>query len=437
MKLTIFIALILFTNFIHAFEVAYVTKSNGMIPVCDRSYLELKNLPPVLDQGSKGLCYAHSSLLLLDYLRCSKTSSPTSCYQDKGSVLHLARFDQAMGQEIEIGGIPGNVLSNFRYHKSKLAKEECAPYSKWFELDDLRREELNKLNLPSKLEGDRDYFMYLSSRLEGNVSYEDKTCFADEILGTGIKLNTEEIMNILNKSKEMSWKELRYKILVPESCLKNTISYPDYKIITYPRGKQKRDFKGIRDHVYRSLMKGYPVEASFCAEKDSDGICGYHSSTIVGQRQICNQQDCRLQFRLQNSYGKSWQEYNDNGWIDAENLSSLIADHSMTLNTILPDHESLDMALATPLYSNSPVSRNSNQVSLSNKGKEDLFGNESCWDISSGSYTQVQPERNPINSVPTPLKPTEPGKKVIYVCKGEGKTVFSDSPQPGMECKVR
>lgn len=125
----------------------YQTKPAGMKPICDNSYVEIKNLPPLRDQGVYGLCYAHSSLLLLEHLRCSRSSSPSTCYKNAGSVLHLARFNTQNGQRIVAGGYPGNVLENFRYNGGKLASESCAPYEKWSDLAKLSPQRMIQGNM--------------------------------------------------------------------------------------------------------------------------------------------------------------------------------------------------------------------------------------------------------------------------------------------------
>lgn len=410
----------------------YQTKPAGMKPICDNSYVEIKNLPPLRDQGVYGLCYAHSSLLLLEHLRCSRSSSPSTCYKNAGSVLHLARFNTQNGQRIVAGGYPGNVLENFRYNGGKLASESCAPYEKW--------SDLAKLSPPKDDSGEYDYFYSMWQKLRENSSYDNKLCLANELKDAGFNQNIQELISVIDKVNEMSWKELRYKILVPESCLNQSMKYPDYEILPYPRkGTDKKDFKSIRDQIYRSLSKGYPLEASFCAVKDSSGVCGYHSATIVGQRHVCDLSQCRLQFRIQNSYGESWQKYNDNGWVDGENLTKLMADPSMGITTIIPKGETLNQNLNAPFYRNSPVGLGT-QRSNHSSGK-------SCWSVSPSDieYSQestLSPVTTFDNSFikPFPEKKNEEKevkKNVLYICKKDGQTLFTDLPTPDMNCRVR
>ena len=397
----------------------YQTRPAGMKPVCDDSYVEIKNPPPVRDQGVYGLCYAHSSLLLLEHLRCSRSASPASCYQNAGSVLHLARFNTNNGERIVAGGYPGNVLENFRYNGAKLANESCAPYERW--------SDLAKISPPSDDSGEYDYFHSMWQKLRANSSDDNKLCLALELKDAGFDQNLQELITVINKVNEMSWKELRYKLLVPQSCFDQSIKYPDYDIRPYPsKGSDKKDFKSIRDQVFRSLSKGYPLEASFCAVKDANGVCGYHSATIIGQRHVCDLGQCRLQFRIQNSYGESWQKYNDNGWVDAENLSELMSDPSMGLITIMPKGESLDLNASSPFYRNSPVS--------SHTPRSQHSSGESCWAVNTSEI-----KTHPVPAPSASAKPAEEErrKNVLFICKKDGQTLFTDSPTPDMDCRER
>lgn len=407
----------------------YQLKPAGMKPVCDKSYVEIQNLPPLRDQGVYGLCYAHSTLMLLEHLRCSQSSSSSSCYKNAGSVLHLARFNTNKGQRIVAGGFPGNVLEHFRYNGRDLATESCAPYEKWLDL--------GKTSPPADASGEHDYFYSMWNKLRENSSHENKLCLANELKDAGFNQNIQELMSVIDKVNELSWKELRYKILVPESCFNESIKYPDYDILPYPRrGTDKKDFKGLRDQIYRSLSKGYPLEASFCAETDSNGNCGYHSATIVGQRHVCDLNECRLQFRIQNSYGESWQRHNDNGWVDGENLTKLMADSSMGVTTILPKGESLNQNLTAPFYTNSPVGPGTPRSQHSS--------GESCWSVNTSAienYQEPTPLPLPVpkfdnSSLKKPEK-EETKKNVLYICKKDGQTIFTDSPTPDMTCRER
>ncbi|MFP5384624.1 MAG: hypothetical protein ACLGHN_01000 [Bacteriovoracia bacterium] len=415
MKLLWFV--FLFSSFAFAVD-PYKIKPIGYEPVCDKSNIELKNLPPLRDQGRYGLCYAHSSLLLLEHLRCSNSPDPSSCYDKQGSVLHLARFNHTRSEErIDIGGNPISVLSRFLDTK-KLAPEKCAEYDDWKKLDQYQKEERKKLTLPDSERDEADYFYYISRRLKQNASFEEKSCWANELVEAGINQNIQDIMKVLNEGKGLEWQELRYQLLVPKSCLKEATSYPDYTLHTFPKYNEKKSFKGFRDFIFRSLSAGVPVEASFKASFD-----GYHSATIVGQRHVCDKLKCELQFKIQNSYGKSWQDIYDDGWVNAENLTELMEHQSMGVSAILPKGKSLSMSVSAPYYENSPV-RSNGSFSSSRK----------CWEVREGSQEFITDDRGK-RPPPVTTNPESRGERGVWSCSKDGKKYFGEYALQGWDCK--
>lgn len=406
-------------------DTVYRLKKSNEQPVCGQTNIVLNNLPPIRDQGSYGTCYAHSSVLLLEHLRCSKSDNPLMCYQEKGSVLHLARFQNSDSNDaIKIGGDAEKTLTNFKIHR-QLSKETCAPYEAWENLSHKYKDEIKKLNLPPVLRHETDYFFYISDLIRSNATTEQKECWAQEILDAGVNQDFQDIFKILDQARNLSWEELRYKILVPTGCMDTPLKYPEYEIVKYPNVyNHKKTFKEIRDQVYRSLAKGYPLEVSFCATKDSDGKCfGHHSSTIVGQRHVCSKEICRLQFKIQNSYGRGWQFSNDDGWVDAENLSQHMDGNYLGLLTTLPKGEELDDSLVAPYFTKLP-----------NSGKTLL---DNCWKVNENDLELISEDKTTPRISPktnTQTAPRESGK--FYSCRGPNGEFYSgDTTIAGWNCK--
>ncbi|MFP5491364.1 MAG: hypothetical protein ACLGG0_07675 [Bacteriovoracia bacterium] len=414
----------------------YKLKPIGMLGVCDDSYVELKNLPPVRDQGNYGLCYAHSSVMLIEYHRCSKSANPSNCYRDAGSVLHLARFNSYYENSIQIGGHPGSVLNNFRHNGRKLSRESCAAYTQWQEVEDDFKAKLGNASIPVTETSENDIFYRLWAQLRKHTGYEARECWAQELINAGLDQNLADVMNVLNKVKDLTWQELRFQLLVPKQCLQNQILYPDFDLVKLESTTQKkRSFKEFRDQVFRSLKAGAPLEASFCSSLNGQGKCNYHSATIIGQRHVCNRNDCELQFRIQNSYGKRWQENYDDGWVNAENLANLMAESSLGVMSLLPKGAKLNNALTSPYYVDSPISSSASKVPVPGNS------NEQCWKLAAGTVPTPAIDK-PIDSPPTPsgggssFKPGTYKPGTVFRCKdSSGKTIFTDSPPSDMSCK--
>src|SRR5690606_31018000 len=117
------------------------------------------------------------------------------------------------------------------------------------------------------LDPEKDFFFVLSQGLMGNSDYNSRSCYAREMINAGVDQTFQDLMEILEKGNLMSWKELRYKILVPESCRQEGVYFPDYDIDTFPGPGETRSFESVRNRIYQALVKGYPTEISFCSSK--------------------------------------------------------------------------------------------------------------------------------------------------------------------------
>lgn len=348
-----FILALLFVSF-HVWSASpYKLKSFSEIPVCDNTYIELSHLPPVRDQGTLGMCYAHSSVLLLDYLRCGKSLDPDNCYKERGSVLHAASFDIRSG--IHISGTPTMLLSLFR-EKRQLATESCADYEAWKNLEKDYRSEIKGLKLGKENQYKADFF-YLISQMNKTATDEERLCWAQDIVSAGVHQDLENILAILKNSKASYASDLRYKILVPSQCSKNMITYPEYKLTVYPPLMEKKTEKGIKDFVFRTLSAGAPLEARLCVTRKKDKCLLGHSLAITGQRYICSKSSCRQEFRVQNSFGQGWQKKNNDGWIDADKFIEHMEGPGLGLMAILPKDMALDTSLENPEYSENPVNK--------------------------------------------------------------------------------
>ncbi|MGE3610814.1 MAG: hypothetical protein AB7I27_14580 [Bacteriovoracaceae bacterium] len=473
MKKLIFL-LVLISNISFAFT-DYELRS-GKDPICDASYIELRNRPPVLDQGLHGLCYAFSTTSILEYLRCSKSINPNNCYQNKPAPTHLARYNNTYNDTIAIGGSAKQIMAVFQNVRT-LVPESCMNYGSWEKLNKEFEDKIKEAQGSDSYDEDKDFFFFLTKEIykkdEATLS-----CYAQKIVDSGMQKNLQEVMKILRTS-DSDWNALRFKLLLPKECFNNFIQYPDYTIENYPQDfRTPKTVNGAKNFVYQSLKAGFPVEANFCAEVYNDGKCGGHSVMLVGQRYVCDNNGCDLQFRIQNSYGQTWQDTHDNGWVNADNLISNMMMLKGTMNTIMPKGYKIDKLLTYPVKERFPV-ENSSKVALASRF-DSLGSEEKCY-VSSSDYEIPKTEPTPPPTAveePAPLKPspqvkpnrTNPGKKPsnkpapipaapsvpevvqhdeqetpsaprqrkLYICRGEdGKAVFTDYEKEGMVCEEK
>lgn len=72
------------------------------------------------------------------------------------------------------------------------------------------------------------------------------------------------------------------------------------------------------------LQKTIPLQiGNVCFLRDPDNKCkGAHSFVISGYKRVCSttSKNCKELFKVQNSWGKDWQNENNDGWVDAESI---------------------------------------------------------------------------------------------------------------------
>lgn len=381
----VYLTLIFFTHSIWAFN-PYELKSSHESVVCDNTFLELKNTPPLREQGSIGICFAFSSLLLLEHLKCSEASDPSNCYSSqRGSAVDMTKFLKPRSNEVYVGGDPLVVLHEFSSTR-KLVNESCTYLENWKQLG----------YEPQYL----DFFHQIHKAIKDGASNDEVRCYAlnlnEQNLGP-----VDELYATLLKARNMSVGQLRTAVLYKKNCTAPDITYPQYNLHTYPTDHRKTH-QGIFNFVKKNLEANSPVEVSFCAEKDDQGQCYYHSTVITGMRNVCSQSKCTVQYKIQNSYGKAWQDMHDDGWVNSKHINEdIINTPGLALNSITPVGKSLKESSYT-LHSRRPTNQ--------------------------GSCGQASLPSNPNNQSTTP----------IFECRdAQGRIHFSSEPLSGMFCRSK
>lgn len=273
--------------------------------------VEVPNLPPVKDQDGVGLCYAFASTVLLEHLNC--TVKALSC-AERGEDRRLSALDVASykstSRGVAKGGDPVSVLRALSKKGSKIVRESCAPYESLIATEKLPDNQF----ITSQGVGYRKLReIYEMNRLTDCADCVDRI---RETLGEKLKVNLIEIRDALQAK---TFEEFAYQVLIPQKCHDQAVELPEFIHEYYPGEKKEVSEKDFQEVLLRNLKDQIPTEASFCSEEDESGECvGGHSVVVVGARQMCGARGCKVSFRLQNSYGKTWEEINHGGWIDGE-----------------------------------------------------------------------------------------------------------------------
>ena len=122
-----------------------------------------------------------------------------------------------------------------------------------------------------------------------------------------------------------SFPEFLYSIVFPDEC-GNFIRPPKKPTVGYfPEEGQIASLKQLGDKIEEILETDRPIQIGrICTGGLLKNECkGIHTLVISGYKTICAKEQpelCRKLYKVQNTWGQAWQDQNNDGWVDAENL---------------------------------------------------------------------------------------------------------------------
>lgn len=320
MKLITFIASILFFNQIVHAEFPYETldstyTSNGIIK-------EIFPSTPVKSQDGVGLCYGFAATSLLEHYRCKELDIPCTDSKDILSSLDVTSYEENRSEKIlKEGGMPSFILHNIANSNRKLAREECASFSSLIHeiIFENKKYKSEKIGWDFLSQG---WNNFKSRKIQGK-SNDCITCMADNIKAAlvNIKTPSEQIKEALDKSN--SAEEFLFRTLLPVHCLqeKETLEIPPFVVKTFPTFRDPQDDQSLQNKVMSLLNSGTPLEINICSNKNKED-CGGHAVTLFGLKEVCSKvhKDCKKMVKVKNSYGNSWQQQTNDGWVELKTL---------------------------------------------------------------------------------------------------------------------
>lgn len=279
-------------------------------------------------QDGIGICYNFTFIKRLENL--CKTTDHCDLGNDEINALHLYKIthDGIPLQENSVGGHTSMILDALKKEGTPYTfyKESCAPF------DQMIYKRITQGNPNSGA------YTYMENQEQGLIRLKEqfnaaKNC-ADCIpeIAKGIKEDFKNIKGslaqielILENTKGVDFKIFSDVLFFQLQCRdpKNHIKIEPFKskyasTLKYPTIQSKIDL------TLELLNKNITPELAVCnSPKDSVGkrTCGDHAILINGHRKRCNSENiCKLEFKVFNSWGKDWQDENNDGWVDAENL---------------------------------------------------------------------------------------------------------------------
>lgn len=124
------------------------------------------------------------------------------------------------------------------------------------------------------------------------------------------------------------------RMLVPEKCwdMKNQVAFKKRPNFDFFPGYIDNDVKKpvatsekkMAEKIQGLLSQKVPIAMALCLSdklppKSKQCRMG-HTVVLSGSRTVCKGSTCKISYRVHNSWGQAWQDQNDHGWVDGEEL---------------------------------------------------------------------------------------------------------------------
>lgn len=300
-----------------AFDPAYQIPDSRM---SEKAFHEISNFPTVRTQDGTPLCYAFSATQLLNYQYCKKNDLDCSHPANQMSVLDVAKHHE-FTPTLREGGFPEEILSRIKGYG--VHSERCLPFE--------RLAHQNPQKKGDKYGEAYDELAAIYGKARG-AAYATKACYAKRVQNIlPFSKDTHEIVRLLDQS--YGYEEFIYNAAVKDTACRQSrkMRVGGYHVYTFP---EKRSGKNPSREEYleqfeKLLLNDIPVSMKICSEDaynpdtDSSGElgtndnCGGHAITVTGIKEVCNFKGCDTLLKVQNSYGQTWQDNYNDGWLEA------------------------------------------------------------------------------------------------------------------------
>nr|BFD61395.1 hypothetical protein BdHM001_00760 [Bdellovibrio sp. HM001] len=317
---------------------------------------QLTNMPRVRSQDSFGICYAFAASVLFDEANCANkqgTDCASMSDDQKVSPIDLARFSVNLSEDkdsrdrysyegLKEGGSAALALYNAKNTQHN-ARESCAPFDHLVaKTKDPNEAQKIELAMWKKFQDSYETYKKKSKECVA-CGLEYATAKSQELKDQfNLKTSNQEILQAFAQD---TYNKFLDTLLVPEKCWewRDAIELNGgWGLKTYPQVGEKSDYNQMLAMIKKNLANKRPMAFAFCTQepltvksikecneaKNASGtITGFgHEVVIKGYRRVCKvnagktTKECYDAVQVQNSWGQSWQNENDDGWVDAKQL---------------------------------------------------------------------------------------------------------------------
>ncbi|WP_413584662.1 hypothetical protein [Bdellovibrio sp. HCB274] len=309
--------------------------------VDQKSQIEIDNVPPLLSQDTLGVCYAvaASTLLTAENCRSLKKDCKSISSDQVFSPLGLAHWGRpeedgskkaSQSSKDAVDPYGGNIaitLWELVEGGSVSPSEQCLSLDKILSrIGGAQEASEIQLGIWKKMKALYDKSKSLPKDCDECLSDFYATAKTEIEENLNLNLSNDAMLKAFGKK---TYAEFFDRILISPECNKLSkalsVEFTD-KIESkyYPEGQKIGNYKESIGLIKRVLNEKRPLGlGNICLDaKPSKKKCeNMHAVVIAGYRKTCNSKgSCVDSIKILNSWGKSWQSKNDDGWVDAKTV---------------------------------------------------------------------------------------------------------------------
>lgn len=305
-------------------------------------------MPRVTSQDGLGICYAHVAATLMQAENCRAlkvdcSSLPESALFSPLALTRLRAPDQGEALPEQYGAYKGLNVDGGNNHNTAMIgalvvrrapSEECLSLDRVLSKMQTRGETTEAQ--AAMWEGLRMQFETVKKQAQAKANCAE--CL-NNIYATAVEKMTPEVEKNLNLKTDNvrmaqafaaeTYEKFLDEFLGAGQCRRPSqqVSFENYQNVKYETfpSEGSASPQAAKAKVKEVLKGGRPVAlANLCLGNAAASQCEpdkLHSVVIAGYRTVCNSGGkCRDLFKVINSWGKSWQDQNDGGWLDADSI---------------------------------------------------------------------------------------------------------------------
>lgn len=276
---------------------------------------------PIKSQDGIGVCYGFSATSLLESYRCRELNLNCSDPHEFLSTLDVTSYFER--ERLKEGGNTFRIFSNLESGRKKIAREECIQFAT------LVHQMADSKN--HMIKDEKRGWIFLTKKWNEYKGIGDSkrndcvSCLANTIKATLVNIQTpaDQIKNAFLDAHTLE--EFLYKALLPTQCLQDSrmASIPPFVAKIYPGFNTTVSESELTNKIEVLLKNKIPIEMGICT--DSSRPCREnfgHSIALYGFKEVrsTTTNEIKKLVKVKNSYGMSWQNQNNDGWVDLATL---------------------------------------------------------------------------------------------------------------------